>query len=123
MAEGEVRQYFVRTEQGAIWGPLALPTIELLIDNGVIQGRLQVSEDGINFALPGRFPHLRDAFPREMWGDVVPPGPSAPASPPAPAAPPMAGPGAVPRPPGAGTNRTTPQWSMSAPSQDCHAIN
>ncbi|MFL5355838.1 DUF4388 domain-containing protein [Archangium sp.] len=105
MAEGEVRQYFVRNEQGAIWGPLALPTIELLIDNGIIQGRLQVSEDGINFAFPGRFPHIRDAFPREMWGDVVPPGPSAPASPPAPAAPPMAGPGAVPRPPGAAVTR------------------
>ncbi|KFA94392.1 hypothetical protein Q664_03145, partial [Archangium violaceum Cb vi76] len=98
MAEGEVRQYFVRNEQGTIWGPLALPTIELLIDNGVIQGQLQVSEDGINFAFPGRFPHLRDSFPRETWGDVVPPGPSAPA--PAPGAP--AAPRAVTRPPVAG---------------------
>ncbi|MFY0564350.1 J domain-containing protein [Archangium lansingense] len=99
MAEGEVRQYFVRNEQGTIWGPLALPTIELLIDNGVIQGKLQVSEDGINFAFPGRFPHLRDAFPRETWGDVVPPGPPA-----APAAPgvPTAAPRAVTRPPVAG---------------------
>ncbi len=75
MAEGDVRQYFVRNDQGTLWGPLALPTIELLIDNGAIQGRLQVSEDGINFAFPGRFPHLRDSFPRELWGDVVPPGP------------------------------------------------
>ncbi|WPB75504.1 DnaJ domain-containing protein [Archangium violaceum] len=99
MAEGEVRQYFVRNEQGTIWGPLALPTIELLIDNGVIQGKLQVSEDGINFAFPGRFPHLRDSFPRETWGDVVPPGPSAPA--PAPGAP-AAAPRAVTRPPIAG---------------------
>ncbi|HEX5749619.1 MAG TPA: DUF4388 domain-containing protein [Archangium sp.] len=99
MAEGEVRQYFVRNEQGTIWGPLALPTIELLIDNGIIQGKLQVSEDGINFAFPGRFPHLRDSFPRETWGDVVPPGPSVPAAPPgAPAAPPRA----VTRPPVAG---------------------
>ncbi|QRK12822.1 DnaJ domain-containing protein [Archangium violaceum] len=125
MAEGDVRQYFVRNEQGAIWGPLALPTIELLIDNGAIQGRLQVSEDGINFAFPGRFPHIRDAFPREMWGDVVPPGPSAPATPPAgamppgpqpgrpPAAPapgtaPSAGPGAMPRGPGAVTRPPVP---------------
>ncbi|WP_375770864.1 DnaJ domain-containing protein [Archangium gephyra] len=115
MAEGEVRQYFVRNEQGTIWGPLALPTIELLIDNGIIQGRLQVSEDGINFAFPGRFPHLRDSFPRETWGDVVPPGPTIPAAPPAPAAaaravtrPPVAGAGVpvagpgVTRPPVAG---------------------
>ncbi|WNG54941.1 DnaJ domain-containing protein [Archangium gephyra] len=99
MAEGEVRQYFVRNEQGTIWGPLALPTIELLIDNGVIQGKLQVSEDGINFSFPGRFPHLRDSFPRETWGDVVPPGPSAPA--PAPGVP-AAAPRAVTRPPVAG---------------------
>ncbi len=111
MAEGDVRQYFVRNDQGTIWGPLALSTIELLIDNGSIQGRIQVSEDGINFAFPGRFPHLRDSFPRELWGDVVAPGPStstAPATPPAPqpgtppgapaAGPvgvPMAGPGAT----------------------------
>src|SRR6218665_2570269 len=93
MAEGDVRQYFVRNDQGAIWGPLELPTIELLIDNGAIQGRLQVSEDGINFALPGRFPHLRDSFPREMWGDVVPPGPARPA-PQAPAGAPAPIPGA-----------------------------
>jgi hypothetical protein len=71
MAEGEVRQYFIRNDKGTLWGPLTLATIELLIDNGVIQGRLQVSEDGLNFAFPGRFPHIRDAFPREMWGDVI----------------------------------------------------
>ncbi|WP_225413336.1 DnaJ domain-containing protein [Stigmatella hybrida] len=81
MAEGEVRQYFVRNDKGMIWGPLALPTIELLIDNGAIQGRLQVSEDGIHFAFPGRFPHIRDAFPRELWGDVVTPATAAPAAP------------------------------------------
>ncbi|HLL04899.1 MAG TPA: hypothetical protein VK539_30210, partial [Myxococcaceae bacterium] len=74
MAEGEVRQYFVRNEKGTVWGPLALSTIELLIETGSIQGRLQVSEDGLNFAFPGRFPHLRDAFPRELWGDVIAPG-------------------------------------------------
>ncbi|MGZ3459972.1 MAG: molecular chaperone DnaJ, partial [Archangium sp.] len=104
MAEGDVRQYFVRNEQGTLWGPLALPTIERLIGNGVIQGRLQVSEDGIHFAVPGRFPHLRDAFPREMWGDVASPGPSTPA------APPTAGPRAATRPPvpGAGVPVASP---------------
>ncbi len=115
MAEGEVRQYFIRNDKGTLWGPLTLSTIELLIDNGVIQGKLQVSEDGLNFAYPGRFPHIRDAFPRELWGDVIaagetvqvakaelPPellGQTAPqAGAPAPVMPgaaPMAGPGAV----------------------------
>ena len=114
MAEGEVRQYFVRNEQGTIWGPLALPTIELLIDNGIIQGRLQVSEDGINFAFPGRFPHLRDSFPRETWGDVVPPGPSVPAAPPAPGAP-TAAPRAVTRPPVAGAGVPIAGPAMTRP--------
>ncbi|WP_338034360.1 DUF4388 domain-containing protein, partial [Hyalangium minutum] len=74
MAEGDVRQYFIRNDKGTLWGPLTLPTIELLLDNGVIQGRVQVSEDGLHFAFPGRFPHIRDAFPRELWGDVIAPG-------------------------------------------------
>jgi len=115
MAEGEVRQYFIRNDKGTLWGPLTLPTIELLLDNGVIQGRVQVSEDGLHFAFPGRFPHLRDAFPRELWGDVIAPGetvqvakaelppelmgqsapPPGASAPNLPGAAPMAGPGAV----------------------------
>jgi len=105
MAEGEVRQYFVRNDQGTIWGPLALPTIELLIDNGSIQGRIQVSEDGINFAFPGRFPHIRDAFPRELWGDVIASGPSTPvggAVPTGPSMPPAPKPGMAPGAPASG---------------------
>ncbi|WP_434387125.1 J domain-containing protein [Melittangium boletus] len=120
MAEGDIRQYFVRNDKGAIWGPLERATIELLIENGAIQGRLQVSEDGINFVLPGRMPQVRDSFPREMWGDVVPPGavrapptaaPQAPVTAPAPQGPapaaggvPLAGPG-IPKP---GTPITRP---------------
>ncbi len=141
MAEGEVRQYFVRNEKGTVWGPLTLSTIELLIDNGAIQGRLQVSEDGLNFAFPGRFPHLRDAFPREMWGDVIAPGETVritkteipvqmggPSAPPAPTAPvagtaAMAGPGAVaqataPRPaPVATAQPAAPRPNPGAPAQ------
>ncbi|EAU61734.1 DUF4388 domain-containing protein, partial [Stigmatella aurantiaca] len=128
MAEGEVRQYFVRNDKGMIWGPLALPTIELLIDNGAIQGRLQVSEDGLHFAFPGRFPHIRDAFPRELWGDVVTPAGAAPASPGAPAA--SAGPQAArpsgapvltpaakpPTGPAAGAQAAAPSAQPTAPS-------
>ncbi|XXF79191.1 J domain-containing protein [Myxococcaceae bacterium GXIMD 01537] len=107
MAEGEVHQYFVRNDKGLVWGPLALATIELLVENRVISGKVQISEDGLNFAFPGRFPHLRDAFPRELWGSTVTPGETTPTAPPAtidippevsaaPVAPPMAGPGAAP---------------------------
>ncbi|MBJ6761263.1 DnaJ domain-containing protein [Myxococcaceae bacterium JPH2] len=70
MAEGEVRQYWVRNDRGTVWGPLTPPTIELLVDSGSIKGTLQVSEDGLNFAFPWRFPDVRDVFPREMWGDA-----------------------------------------------------
>ncbi|RKG61487.1 molecular chaperone DnaJ [Corallococcus sp. CA054B] len=106
MAEGEVRQYWVRNDRGTTWGPLTGATIELLIDSGSIQGKLQVSSDGLQFAFPWRFPEVRDAFPRELWGDgapasllqstpaaIVPPPPGPVAGP---AAAPMAGPGAAP---------------------------
>ncbi|NVJ02352.1 DnaJ domain-containing protein [Myxococcus sp. AM009] len=72
MAEGEVRQYWVRNDRGTMWGPLTLPTIELLIESGSIQGRLQMSEDGLNFAFPWRFPEARDVVPRELWGPGAP---------------------------------------------------
>ncbi|GMU02843.1 hypothetical protein KH5H1_69630 [Corallococcus caeni] len=102
MAEGEVRQYWVRNDRGTTWGPLTGPTIELLIDSGSIQGKLQVSSDGLQFAFPWRFPEVRDAFPRELWGDGAPASlvQSAPAAivppPPGPGPAPMAGPGAAP---------------------------
>ncbi|RKG60581.1 molecular chaperone DnaJ [Corallococcus sp. AB011P] len=110
MAEGEVRQYWVRNDRGTTWGPLTGATIELLIDSGSIQGKLQVSSDGLQFAFPWRFPEVRDAFPRELWGDGAPasllqstpaaiaPPPPGPAAAPVsgPAAVPMAGPGAAP---------------------------
>ncbi|MFY2560146.1 DnaJ domain-containing protein [Corallococcus terminator] len=105
MAEGDVRQYWVRNDRGTLWGPLTLPTIELLIDSGSIKGKLQVSEDGINFAFPWRFPETRDTFPRELWGDGAPDVPRGAGSAPAigqsqwtgaDGGAPMAGPGANP---------------------------
>jgi curved DNA-binding protein CbpA len=84
MDQGPV-QVFVRNEKGQIWGPLALSTVELLIDSGAMAGQLQVSEDGVKFAYPGRFPHLRDAFPRELWGTEIAPGEAPRPPPPAPA--------------------------------------
>jgi len=81
-------QVFIRNDKGKIWGPLTLSTVSLLLDNGMVEGKVQVSQDGINFAFPGRFPALRDAFPRELWGDVVVPGgPESPRAAAAPAAP------------------------------------
>jgi len=93
-------QIFIKNEKGQIWGPLTAGTIELLLENGIVQGRVMVSLDGVKYALPGRFPDLRDAFPRELWGVDVPPGETPPPSQPtpmpvAPAAAPKAGPGAT----------------------------
>ncbi|WP_284664822.1 DnaJ domain-containing protein [Myxococcus sp. SDU36] len=99
MAEGEVRQYWVRNDRGTMWGPLTLPTIELLIESGSIQGRLQMSEDGLNFAFPWRFPEARDVVPRELWGPGAPAASAAEQAAPVgvvPGAPGVAGPGVRP---------------------------
>jgi curved DNA-binding protein CbpA len=101
-------QVFIRNQKGVVWGPLAPETVELLIENQIVQGALQVSQDGINFAFPGRFPELRDFFPPEMWEGNAPsahaaaPDPEPVSGPPAltplpphAAGAPMAGPGAI----------------------------
>jgi len=62
-------QIFVRNREGKVFGPIEPATVELLIDGGVLQGLLQVSTDGESYALPYRFPEVRDFFPRHLWGD------------------------------------------------------
>lgn len=131
--EGTPAQIFIRNAQGQVWGPLSLASIELLLENGVVQGRVQLSEDGVNFAQPGRFPKYRRIFPREAWGDVVVPGDDAlPPPPPVPQAPkagpgtvPMAGPGAVAssqrRPQGRRYTAEPPVVSPAAPAQPAAA--
>src|SRR3954470_12926963 len=81
--DSELLQIFIKNEQGQIWGPLTPGTVELMLDNGIVKGKVMVSKDGLRYALPGRFPDLRDSFPRELWGVDVPPGESPPAAPPA----------------------------------------
>src|SRR6185436_17846959 len=72
-------QIFVRNREGKVFGPIEPSTVELLIESGALQGLLQVSTDGERYALPFRFPELRDFFPRHLWGDEGPPaaGPDA----------------------------------------------
>jgi hypothetical protein len=108
-------QIFVRNDKGTIWGPLTPATVELLIDNGAIQGRVQLSLDGQNYVLPGRLPNIRMHVPRALWGDVIAPGEDLERPPPPPpipgtenkaavpgaAAPAAAGPGALRAGPGA----------------------
>jgi hypothetical protein len=67
----DVVQVWVRTEKGQIFGPLAPTSVELLLDNGVIGGRVQVSLDGSNYVFPGRMPGIRMVFPRALWGEQV----------------------------------------------------
>jgi len=62
-------QIFVRNREGKVFGPVEPSTVELLIESGALQGMLQVSTDGEHYALPFRFPELRDFFPRHLWGD------------------------------------------------------
>lgn len=67
----ESLQVWVRNDKGQVYGPLSPPSVELLLDHGVIAGRLQVSTDGEHYLFPGRVPGLRVIFPRETWGEVV----------------------------------------------------
>ena len=77
-------QIFVRNDKGKVWGPLTPATVELLLDNGLIEGRIQVATDGATYMFPGRVPHIRQYIPRALWGDVVVPGPDLDAPPPPP---------------------------------------
>ncbi|MDP3237503.1 MAG: molecular chaperone DnaJ, partial [Myxococcales bacterium] len=67
----EVVQIWVRTEKAQVFGPLAPTSVELLLDNGVITGRVQVSLDGANYVFPGRMPGIRMVFPKALWGEHV----------------------------------------------------
>jgi hypothetical protein len=67
----EVVQVWVRTEKAQVFGPLSPTSVELLLDNGVIAGRVQVSLDGVNYVFPGRMPGIRMVFPKELWGSEV----------------------------------------------------
>jgi TolA-binding protein len=70
----ESLQVWVRNDKGQVYGPLSPPSVELLIDNGIITGRMQVSTNGLDYVYPGRIPGLRMIFPKELWGDTVVPG-------------------------------------------------
>lgn len=67
-------QVWVRNDKGQVYGPLSPPSVELLIDNGIIGGRLQVSTNGEHYVFPGRVPGLRMIFPKETWGEQIVPG-------------------------------------------------
>jgi DnaJ-domain-containing protein 1 len=62
-------QIFVRNREGKVFGPIEPSTVELLVEGGVLQGLLQVSLNGEDYALPHQFPEIRDFFPRHLWGD------------------------------------------------------
>jgi hypothetical protein len=70
--EAQVLQLWVRTDKARVYGPLSPTSIELLLDNGVIAGAVQISIDGQNYVYPGRMPGVRMVFPKDLWGkDVV----------------------------------------------------
>ncbi len=89
-ASEQPKQFWIRNDKGKMWGPLTFATIELLIDNGAIPGKLQASRNGRDFYYPGRLPELRDAVPKELWGDSTEPIPEEDAG--GPAGPPTVGP-------------------------------
>ncbi len=90
-------QIWVRNDKGKVWGPLMPATLELLFDNQLIPGRVQLSLDGASYVYPARLPEIRDCVPPELWGEA---GPAAPvAAPPAPSKIPGGPPSLAPRAP------------------------
>jgi hypothetical protein len=67
----EVVQIWVRNDKGQVYGPLTPTSVELLLDNGVLTGKVQASLDGNNYVYPGRMPGIRMVFPKELWGEAV----------------------------------------------------
>jgi tetratricopeptide (TPR) repeat protein len=94
-------QIFVRNDEGRVWGPIALPTVELLIENRLIKGVLEISLDGVNFKPPGEMTELAGQLPAVLLGSAAGEvsAPATPEPPVAASAPPagafMAGPGAM----------------------------
>lgn len=111
-ADVEPRQYWVRSENKKTWGPITFATLDLFVANKVIFGRCQVSVDGVNFADPGRFPDVRDAFPQELWGSTEPLPAEASAAPVLAPGPPKLAPGGKPIP---GLDRGRPPAPAAPP--------
>jgi hypothetical protein len=119
-------QIFVRNREGKVYGPIEPSTVELLVEGGILQGLLQVSLNGEDYALPYRFPEIRDFFPRHLWGDdgraardvaldaegfgPSPPEPGVPVPPAAGAS------SSVPRPPGESPTLVSPPSATAASS-------
>jgi hypothetical protein len=116
--DSEPIQIFIKNEQGQIWGPLTPGTVELMLDNGIVKGRVMVSKDGQRYAMPGRFPELRDSFPRDLWGVDVPADEAPPPASPVPPTPMPAAPAGAPRPgPGATAGFTAGPGARAAAAQ------
>jgi hypothetical protein len=132
----EVVQVWVRTDKGKVFGPLSPSSVELLIDNGLLEGRVQVSLDGSNYVFPGRMPGIRMVFPKPLWGEQAlppneldevwskvvapPPIPIAGSAGPPPGAPPRAGP--VTAGPGAVRGPTAGPGAMAGPGATRSAV-
>ena len=57
MSEGEAKRYWVRTEQGRVWGPF--PVDQLARLKGQITEKAQVALDGRSFRPVSEFPELQ----------------------------------------------------------------
>lgn len=122
----EPLQVWIRNDKGKVWGPLMPATLELLFDNQLIPGRVQVSTDGVSYVYPARMPEVRDHIPQDLWGDAtavpVPVREPEPAAPPAPATvipggPPVMRPGpAVSAPPPPPRRTNTAERAVPVPA-------
>src|SRR3954464_6857606 len=99
MEDVQPLRVFVRNDKGKVWGPLTPASVELLFDNGLIEGKVQVSLDGASYVYPGRLPDVRTFVPKARGGGVGGPGDDLeppPPPPPVPASAPSGGPPVAP---------------------------
>src|SRR6267378_2500537 len=75
------RQYWIRTEQGRVWGPYPIDALERL--RGQLTENAQASLDGKEFRSGMEFPELRSLLTSRRAA-----APPAPAAPPTPSTPP-----------------------------------
>src|SRR5438445_11171295 len=70
------RQYWIRTEQGRVWGPYEIHALERL--RGQLTERAQASLDGREFRSGMEFPELRSLLTTRRAAPAAPPSPPPP---------------------------------------------
>src|SRR5712672_3194740 len=107
------RQYWIRTEQGRVWGPYPIDALERL--RGQLTEKAQASLDGREFRSGMDFPELRSLLTARKAAAAPPPAPAVPKGNPTPAAGMYVGPALRALIEGAGTRKSAEEPAAPPP--------